>query len=452
LDHALSPTIGVHVPRTSPSPRRRAAALVGSTAALLLAATCVVPAADAATPAAPHTSASSAAPHLSADAHRVGSAHGVPARVAAIDSVVGTSATTTLPSVSTAYGVPALWNQGVTGSGATVAVVESFGDPDAASVLDTYSQQHGLPPAQLSVISPAGAIPVCTPALDAQIQCSSWVGETDLDIVMIHSIAPAAHIVIAATPVNETQGFTGLPEMMEAIDYLAVHHIADAISLSFGTTEDDFPRLSDPATLDYAFKDAKRAGIPVLASSGDCGATGNTLDSATQCGDVFPYRAVSYPASSPYVTAVGGTVLHLDANNVRTSPDTLWPESGGGLSKTYARPSWQDRVADVTGSTQRSLPDITMEGIDGTSQASPLFAGVLALATQVHGGPLGFLDPILYRLGGKGTKAGIVDVTSGDNTQYGVQGFTAGPGYDTVSGWGTVDPAAFVPALARAAG
>jgi subtilase family serine protease len=463
----LSPTMGVHVPLISP-PRRhraRAGALLGSTAVLLLGAAAVVPAADAATPATPHVPATSAI-HLSADAHRVGSAHGTAARVAAIDSVVGTSASkpsttrpsatkpsaTTLPSVSTAYGVPALWNQGTTGAGTTVAVVESFGDPGAAAVLAAYSQQHGLPPAQLSVVSPAGPIPDCTPALDQQIQCTSWIGETDLDIVMIHAIAPSAHIVIAATPVNETQGFTGLPEMMEAIDYLVAHHLADAISLSFGTSEDDFPRLSDPATLDYAFQDARRAGIPVLAASGDCGATGNTLDSAAQCADVFPYRAVSYPASSPYVTAVGGTVLHLDATNNRTSPDTLWPASGAGLSKTYARPSWQNRVADITGSTRRSLPDITMEGIDGTSQASPLFAGVLALATQVHGGPLGYLNPILYRLGGKGTKAGIVDVTTGNDTQYGVPGFAAAPGYDTASGWGTVNPAAFVPALARAAG
>lgn len=424
----------------------RVAALLGSTAALALLSVTAVPAASA-TPT-PHSAKSILLPHFGAAARQVGAGRTVADRVAAIDA-----ATATLPSVTTAYGVPALWNQGITGAGTTVAVIESFGDPNAAAVLNSYSQQHGLPPGQLSVISPAGAIPTCTPELDQQIQCTSWIGETDLDIVMIHSIAPQAQIIIAATPVNETQGFTGLPEMMEAVDYLVQHKLADAISLSLGTSEDDFPTLSDPATLDFAFKDAKKAGVPVVAASGDCGATGNTLTSTTQCGDVFPFRVVSWPASSPFVTAVGGSVLHLNANNQRISPDTLWPESGAGLSKTYPRPSWQNSVKGITGSTQRSLPDITMEGIDGTSQAAPLFAGVLALATQMHGGkPLGFLDPILYKLGAKGATAGITDITSGNDTVAGVPGFSATTGFDVASGWGTVDPGTFVPALAKAAG
>jgi subtilase family serine protease len=423
------------------------AALLGLSAALALLSVTAVPAAANATPT-PAGAKSIVRPHFGAIAHTVGSAPTVAGRVAAIDA-----ATATLPSVTTAYGVQSLWNQGITGAGTTVAVVESFGDPNAAAVLNSYSLQHGLPPGQLSVISPAGAIPTCTPDLDKQIQCTSWIGETDLDIVMIHSIAPQAQIVIAATPVNETQGFTGLPEMMEAIDFMVQHRLADAISLSFGTSEDDFPSLSDPKTLDFAFKDAEKAGIPVVAASGDCGATGNTLTSLTQCGDVFPFRVASWPASSPFVTAVGGSVLHLNASNQRVSPDTLWPESGAGLSKTYTRPSWQNSIKGITGSTQRSLPDITMEGIDGTSQAAPLFAGVLALATQMHADkPLGFLDPILYKLGAKGTKAGVTDIVTGNDTVAGVPGFSATTGFDVASGWGTVDPVNFVPALAKAAG
>jgi subtilase family serine protease len=386
-------------------------------------------------------------PELSTAAAVVGANPTVAGRVAAIDR-----AATTLPDVTTAYGVPDLWNAGVTGAGTTVAVVDSFGDPNAAQVLDSYDTEHGLPAADLSVIAPAGPIPVCTPALEQQIGCDDWIGETDLDIVMVHAIAPEAHIVIAATPVNETEGFTGLPEMMDAIAYIAKHHIADVISLSFGTPEDDFPTLNDPKQLDYAFRDAKAAGIPVVAATGDCGATDNTLDSATQCGQVFPYRVASWPGSDPLVTAVGGSVLQLDANNQQIAPAVLWPESGAGLSKTYARPSWQDKVASITGSTQRSLPDITMQGIDGTSQATPLFGAVLALATQLHGGPLGFIDSALYKMGPKGAKAGIVDITSGNNSQYGVSGFSAGTGFDTASGWGTVDPETFVPALVKQIG
>ncbi len=417
------------------------------TAALAVALCAAVVPAASATTAAPSTTTLSTTmirPHLGVAATRIGANPTVAGRVAAIDAVA-----TTLPDVTTAYGVPDLWNAGITGAGTTVAVVDSFGDPNAAQVLADYSQEHGLPAADLSVIAPAGPIPVCTPQLEQQIGCDDWIGETDLDITMVHAIAPAAHIVIAATPVNETEGFTGLPEMMTAIDYLAKHHVADVVSLSFGTPEDDFPTLESPKQLDYAFRDAKAAGIPVVAATGDCGATDNTTTSTTQCGDVFPYRVTSWPGSDPLVTAVGGSVLHLNSNGQQTAPATLWPDSGAGLSKTYARPTWQNGVAPITKSTQRSLPDIAMQGIEGTSMATPLFGAVLALATQLHGGPLGFVNPALYQLGPKGAKAGIVDITEGNNTQYGVPGFSAGKGFDIASGWGTVDPKAFVPALVK---
>ena len=419
----------------------RLAGVLGTAALAVALSAAVVPAASAST-AAPSTTM--IRPHLGAAAARIGANPTVAGRVAAIDA-----AAATLPDVTTAYGVPDLWNAGITGAGTTVAVVDSFGDPNAAQVLDSYSQAHGLPPAELSVIAPAGPIPVCTPQLEQQIGCYDWIGETDLDITMVHAIAPEAHIVIAATPVNETEGFTGLPEMMTAIDYMAKHHIADVISLSFGTPEDDFPTLDSPKQLDYAFRDAKAAGIPVVAATGDCGATDNTNASTTQCGAVFPYRVTSWPGSDSLVTAVGGSVLHLNSSGLQASPATLWPDSGAGLSKTYARPSWQNGVASITRSTQRSLPDIAMQGVEGTSQATPLFGAVLALATQLHGGPLGFINPALYQLGPKGAKAGVVDITTGNDTQYGVPGFGAGKGFDIASGWGTVDPKAFVPALVK---
>lgn len=422
----------------------RLAGIVGTTALAVALSAAAIPAANATTSAPSAQAHTMIKPHLSAAAAQVGANPTVAGRVAAIDQLAST-----LPSVTTAYGVPDLWNAGITGAGTTVAVVDSFGDPNAAQVLDSYSQQHGLPAADLSVIAPAGPIPVCTPQLEQQIGCDDWIGETDLDITMVHAIAPEAHIVIAATPVNETEGFTGLPEMMTAIDYMAKHHVADVISLSFGTPEDDFPTLDSPKQLDYAFRDAKAAGIPVVAATGDCGPTDNTVSSTTQCGDVFPYRVASWPGSDPLVTAVGGSVLHLNSSGQQTSPATLWPDSGAGLSKTYARPAWQNGVASITRSTRRSLPDIAMQGIEGTSQATPLFGAVLALATQLHGGPLGFVNGALYQLGPKGAKAGIVDITTGNNTQYGVPGFAATKGFDIASGWGTVDPKAFVPALVK---
>jgi subtilase family serine protease len=353
-----------------------------------------------------------------------------------------------LPKLSMAYNVPTLWNQGIVGSGATVATLVSYGDPDIKAVIDAYDKANGLPPADISVIAPSGAVPGCTDAGVDTRTCQSWVGETDLDVAMIHTMAPAAHIVIAATPIAETQGFTGLPEMMHAVDYMTEHRIADVISMSFGTAEDTFPSLDSVKTLDPAFERASRAGITLVASSGDYGATNGVLLG----GGIFPYRTASWPASDPNVTALGGTVLHLDKDGNRTMADTLWPRSGGGVSKAYARPSWQSKVAGITQSRNRSFPDITMEGIGGTSESAPLFAGVLALAVQAnHGKKLGQINPALYnKLGQRAAESGIVDVTTGDNTYAGVTGFKAAKGFDTVSGWGTLDAAKFVPALVKA--
>jgi subtilase family serine protease len=106
----------------------------------------------------------------------------------------------------------------------------------------------------------------------------------------------------------------------------------------------------------------------------------------------------------------------------------------------------------------RSVPDITLDSQDGTSESAPLMAGVLALATQVNKGNVGPVNPALYRvLGPAGAQAGIADVVKGNNsvtTPDGktviVPGFTAGKGFDVASGWGALDAARFVPALAAA--
>jgi subtilase family serine protease len=97
------------------------------------------------------------------------------------------------------------------------------------------------------------------------------------------------------------------------------------------------------------------------------------------------------------------------------------------------------------------------EILGGTSEATPIFAGVVALASQKAGHPLGNIDSALYTLGAESRlkngpqNTGIVDVTTGSNTFGNVTGYSAQPGYDLASGWGTIDGAAFVPALAQAA-
>jgi subtilase family serine protease len=124
----------------------------------------------------------------------------------------------------------------------------------------------------------------------------------------------------------------------------------------------------------------------------------------------------------------------------------------------FPRPSYQNGVAGITRSPMRSVPDITLDAQDGTSESAPLLAGVLALATQVNKGNVGPINPVLYRvLGPRGAQAGIADVVKGNNsvtTLNGkaviVPGFTAGQGFDVASGWGTLNAARFVPALAAA--
>ncbi len=152
---------------------------------------------------------------------------------------------------------------------------------------------------------------------------------------------------------------------------------------------------------------------------------------------------------------------------------------GGGTSVLFGRPGYQDGVWNVVGAS-RGVPDISMSAacdgaVDtygtfggapagwspacGTSEATPLFAGIVALADQVAGHPLGLINPALYRLAARGAP-GIVDVTSGRNTvsytqgghRHTVPGFAAVRGYDLASGVGTVNAASFVKELAAAAG
>jgi hypothetical protein len=162
---------------------------------------------------------------------------------------------------------------------------------------------------------------------------------------------------------------------------------------------------------------------------------------------------------------VGGTVPNVSkTDGSKLGPDPIWHvggifSEGAGFSAVYPRPSYQNGVARITGSRWRSVPDITTDSQDGTSESAPMVAGVIALATQLnHGHNLGPINPVLYDILGRlGTHAGISDVVSGNNSvidpQTGkvlVQGFTAAPGFDVASGWGTVDASRFVPALVAA--
>jgi len=374
-----------------------------------------------------------------------------------------------------AYDLNPLYSQGITGKGRTIVIVDSFGSPTIQNDLQVFDNQFGLPNPVLQ-IDKFGNVPPFN-ANDATMV--GWAEETTLDVEYAHSIAPGAKIVLAETPVAETEGVTGFPEMMAAEDSLIKQGVGDVITQSFGATENTFPgfsqgNFSSLLNLRFAFKDALAHHVTVLAAAGDDGVTNAELDGTT----LYPMPVNSWPSSDPLVTSVGGSMLDLNNAGTRLQPDVVWNDGfgagGGGTSAIFSAPLYQLGVRNVVGN-HRGTPDISMsaavngaawvywsfpgagapgwELVGGTSEASPIFSGIVALADQVAGHRLGLINPGLYFLGAVSQhgdhQTGLVDITSGNNSFGGVTGFTAVPGYDLASGWGTIDAAKFVPALAR---
>jgi subtilase family serine protease len=391
-----------------------------------------------------------------------------------------------------AYDLGPLAARGIDGQGQTIIIVDAYGSPTIGTDLATFDAAFGLPaPPRLTVIQPAGPVPPYRPNGNRE----GWAGETNLDVEYAHAMAPGASIVLVETPTSENEGTTGFPQIVTAEKYVIDHHLGGVISQSFSATEQTFPTAQSLLDLRGAYVDAAQHGITVLAASGDSGAADVRFNGATY----YLQPVTSWPDSDPLVTGVGGTRLSLGAAGNHLAPDVVWNDTydvatnefifgddgpnplagGGGKSVIFNRPAYQNGVSSVVGD-QRGVPDISMSGacngaVDvyqsfagqapgwyptcGTSEATPLFAGVVSLADQVAGHPLGLINPALYRL--SAAKApGIVDVSSGSNTVsfaqggtlHTVTGFTAAPGYDLASGVGTIDGQYFVPELAHAAG
>ena len=398
--------------------------------------------------------------------------------------------------IQTAYNEQPLFHRGITGTGQTIVIVDSYGSPTIQSDLATFDAQFGLPaPPSFKIIQPAGPVPPWDPNNSTM---TGWGGETTLDVEWSHTIAPGASILLVETPVAETEGVAGFPQIVEAENYVINHHLGQVISQSLDATEQTFPSAASIQRLRSAYFNAYAHHVTVLAASGDTGASNYSNVAGTL---LYTYPVVGWPASDPLVTGVGGTQLSLNTSGQRTAPDRVWNDSyntalnevffgnpgpnalatGGGKSAVFSRPWYQNGVANVVGG-RRGVPDIAMSGacsglvdtyqsfpatgepagwyVDcGTSEATPMFAGIVALTDQVAGHSVGFINPALYALSAEHAP-GLVDITQGNNTvgftqngtSYTVQGYSAGPGYDLASGVGTVNAALFVPELARAAG
>jgi subtilase family serine protease len=401
-----------------------------------------------------------------------------------------------------------LYDLGYAGQGKTIAIVDSFGYPQAAADLKTFSQAYGLP---LMCGMPGVACQAGMPTFQTlefgnrqvkappsgsqspgQEDSNAWSIEVALDIEYAHTTAPQANILLVTTPTAETLGVQGFPNMMNAEQFVVDHHLADVVTQSFGAAEDSFGSHQSLQNLRHAFQSGTKQGITFLASSGDYGSTGYSKEPVSSGGTLLPTPQVGWPASDPLVTAVGGTNLCTDVYTGTTvdsthppvdctkypgQRETAWNGSGGGFSHVFARPSYQDTLpagSTPIPATTRGVPDISMDascttwvyvldtapgrggyyGVCGTSAASPMFSGIVAIADQYAGRDLGQINGDLYTLANSSSSANaIFDVVDGDNIQAGtgIPGYSAGTGWDAVTGLGTPNGLAFVKGLVGAA-
>jgi subtilase family serine protease len=366
-----------------------------------------------------------------------------------------------------AYDLLPLIARGATGAGVTVVDVVSFGSPTLQQDLDAFDRTTGLPPLRVQVVAPLGTVPYDPNNGDMAL----WGLETDLDVEVIHAIAPGASIVVLTSPVDETEGTVGLPQFLQLEQYALGHHLGQVISQSWSVSEatlTDAPGQKEIQDFTEFYQQATAQGVTILSGSGDHGATDYADVGMTR---LASSPTVNFPADVPTVTAVGGTTL---VKNGGTYLETAWPSSGGGVSQFFAEPAFQQGLPQPARQLlggHRGLPDVAADADPqtslliytngrwrlggGTSASTPLWAGIIAIADQVAGHPLGNINPGLYTLGMSASYGhDFRDITSGDNSintsLLQVQGFQAVPEWDAVTGWGAPLTSHLIPDLIAA--
>jgi pseudomonalisin len=376
------------------------------------------------------------------------------------------------------YAVDPLLASGLRGAGRKVAIASST--QISATDVRNFRAYFGLPPREHEVVV-NGPDPGFGAAGDRT--------ETTLDVEWAGGVAPDATIIQVVTADTAT-AFGVDQSCLYAVD----QDLADVVSLSYGACEASLSTV-EKAFFTNLWAQAAAQGISAFVASGDSGAAGCDNHFASS-GSV---AGVNGLGSSPYATSVGGSALATgddpalywsETNDPVTrrslrmpAPESAWNDSGavpggsgldasgGGVSLVYSRPAWQSLPGAGAGSA-RLVPDValaaansspyviamgasgagpTLLEIGGTSAGAPAFAGITALLIDAAGGRLGNLNPPLYALAAAqyaGTGPAVFrDVVSGNNSVPGVSGFSAGPGYDAVTGLGTPDVAALAAAL-----
>jgi kumamolisin len=336
--------------------------------------------------------------------------------------------------VGAAYNFP----KGLDGTGQTISIIE-LGGGYKPEDLANYFQKIGIKEPQFNAISVDGGT-------NAPSDPNGADGEVLLDMEVAGSVAPGAKINVYFAP-NTNQGFA------DAVAQAAKDTPKNNTeSISWGAAEDDPNQwsASDVASFNQVAQDAAQKGVNIYVASGDNGSSDGESDGKNH---------VDFPSSSPWVISTGGTMLTTDGNGARSS-ETAWDGSGGGVSNIFGLPDFQQGAGvpapTTAGQGGRGVPDVAgnaspdsgydviVDGqeaqIGGTSAVAPLYAGMTALLGQGAGGDIGYLNPIFYKNPGAFT-----DITSGSNGN-----FSAGAGWDPVTGLGVADGSKLLDAIKAA--
>ena len=363
------------------------------------------------------------------------------------------------------YGMSGAIASGNDGKGVTVGIIDAFASSSIEKDANTYFARHGLPTFTAGQFTQVVAPGTYNQPGNRKQDPAGWAGEETLDVEAVHTMAPGAHITYIGSPNNGR-------DMDAIMNRVVDEHLADIVSNSYGYGGEALPAGTIKPSLDTQVQ-AAAEGISLFYSSGDNADETDAVAGASPTPD--------WPASSPYVTAVGGTSAGVSSSNGRVfelgwetrrssldkatttwKPSTWLYGSGGGTSRLFAQPSYQTGVVPGSisqtygGAAMRAVPDVSALGdpntgmlvgetqtapdgsqvydeyrIGGTSLASPLYAGMFALAEQKAGHEFGLANPVLY-----GTRAASIDITKNDRDAYPgdvrsdyVNGVDAGNGY-----------------------
>lgn len=376
-----------------------------------------------------------------------------------------------------AYGMTNAITSGNNGAGVTVAVIDAYASTTMLADANQYSALHGLPSLNglySEHVAPGTKMRPENPRQSPE----GWSGEQTLDVEAVHTMAPGAKILYVGAPNN-------YQDLDAAMNWVVSRHAADIVTNSYGWSSEALPPGFIKPVNDV-FIQAAATGISLFFSSGDCG---DESVQSSSCDAQPSAPTPDWPASSPWVTAVGGTSLGVGAANNRvfelgwetgrssldkttttwTTPTWLYG-AGGGTSHLFAQPDYQKGVVpnDIAtrygGAPMRVVPDVAAVGdpttgmrvgqtqtwpdghvayseyrIGGTSLSSPLYAGMFALAVQRAGHDFGLANPVLYRAAANDiTKAQRADYPGAVRVDY-VNGVDAADGYSYTARWFDLD-------------